>query len=291
MKTRKIALITYSDLPQLSESDHLLIEPLKEKSFEVLSLPWDSEDRDWKGLDCLVLRSCWNYHKKYKEFVKWLDYLQENKVRVFNSVSIVKWNSNKKYLLELERRGIDVVPTIYVKKRSKVYLKDLLENKKWQGDVVIKPAVGASAYKIFKANSNNLELYKKRFDSLKSETDVLIQPLMKEVVSEGEYSSVVIAGQYSHSILKTPKKGDFRSNYHFGAKEKRVCIDRSILDQVMSIYNLVDANLLYARVDYVIREGKVILMELELIEPHLFFDMKKDSAKLFALKLSELVQC
>lgn len=286
----KIGLITYLDDPELSESDKLLIEPLKRLGFEVLNTAWDDSKIKWKNFRCLVLRSCWNYHKKYKKFTRWLDYIEKNNIRLFNPVSIIKWNSNKKYLVDLGKKGIHIVPTIYIKSKSKIKIGRLLKENNLSNVIVVKPAIGASAYKIFKFHIDKINRYLPKIIELIDKFDVIIQPFMKEIF-KGEYSSIIIGGIYSHTVLKVPKKGDYRSNYHFGANEKKIELNTNDIKEIMSIYDSITRkSLLYARIDFIKQDKAIFLMEAELIEPHLFFDMNKKSANLFATSLLKMLK-
>jgi len=285
----KIGLITYTEDPELSESDKLLIKPLKRLGFEVLKAAWDDSKINWKSFQCLVLRACWNYHKKYKKFIKWLDYLEENNIKLFNPVSIVKWNSNKKYLVDLRKKGIHIVPTIYIKSKSKIKIGRLLKENNLNNEIIVKPAIGASAYKIFKFHIDKINRYLPKIIELIDKVDVIIQPFMKEIV-KGEYSSIIIGGIYSHTVLKVPKKGDFRSNYHYGAHEIRVKLNKEEVSEIMNVYHLITKELLlYTRIDFIKQDKTIILMESELIEPHLFLDMNNKSADLFANSLAKML--
>lgn len=285
MKLNEVVFITSSESPHLSASDSLLITPLRKKEIIVRALPWDDLEIDWTRFTSIILRSCWNYHYNYPLFLKWLWKLKEKHVQLWNPIDVVIWNSNKKYLRDLENKGIPTIPTVWVSQKEKIELEIISKDKGWK-DMVIKPCVGASAHEIIKASFGAYISAQIKIDELVQKTDVMIQPLMHEVITEGEYSLIFIDGEFSHAILKRPKKGDFRSNYHYGATKKKVTLDKRFISQALNILKTIESPLLYARVDGIRRKDTFILMELELIEPHLFFDHDSQSPIRFAEALA-----
>src|SRR5436190_22616236 len=114
---KSIALITYKELPTLTESDRLLIKPLEENGFQPHVVCWD-EKIDWKQFDSVILRSCWDYHTRVDEFLIWLNMLEQQEIPVWNPIDIVRWNYKKTYLKELEDKGITIIPTVCLEKDS-----------------------------------------------------------------------------------------------------------------------------------------------------------------------------
>lgn len=265
---KHVALVTCSTYPHLSQSDALLVEPLKKEGFIAHAVPWDAPGINWNMFDIIILRSCWNYPGKYIQFIDWITSIHG---RLYNPASLVKWNSHKSYLLDLEKLGVPIIPSIMISKNRKMDIP-------WS-NVVVKPAVGADAHGVSR-NIKNINLLLKK-------GDCIVQELANEVITQGEYSFVFIGNTITHCVLKTPKKGDFRANAHLGAVEKIVIPAAELAQQAKAILLSVKTNLLYARVDCVNRNGKLLLMELELIEPHLFFNYSKRAAALFARTLKQ----
>lgn len=251
---KHVALVTSTTYPKLSESDTFLLEPLKKEGIIAHAVAWDKQEADWALFDAIILRSCWNYPAKYKQFLAWLSNLQHLNANVWNPVNIVRRNSKKTYLFDLEKKGIPIIPTAC--------------------EFVTKPIVGNSALGVSKSSQKG---------------EFLWQPLVPEVMAEGEYSFVFIGGKLTHAVLKTPKKGDFRANVQFGATEKRITPSKILARQAQRVLDAIDTNLLYARVDGINRNGTFLLMELELIEPHLFFDMNPKAADVFAHAVKKLL--
>jgi glutathione synthase/RimK-type ligase-like ATP-grasp enzyme len=259
MKT--VGLITYAKSPQLTESDQFLVEPLKKQGFNPVAVPWDDKCIDWSAFDILIFRSCWNYHRKYEQFLSWLDYIEKLNIPVWNPIPILRWNSNKKYLKDLEYKGIPIVPTIFIEKGERYFLSDIAHQKKWN-NLVVKPAVGASSYRVTYVSKNDYKRRQKTFQKLAQQSDVLVQPHIKGK----EYSLVFIDKQFSHATQKTSK---------------------SIIQQAKSVLEKVNSQLLYARIDGFIQNKTFLLSEVELIEPKLYFDLDPASPVRFARVLKK----
>jgi glutathione synthase/RimK-type ligase-like ATP-grasp enzyme len=286
MSSSKIALLTCSKFPKLTRDDSLLVKPLQNAGFEPVAAAWDDKKVDWSRFEIVIMRSGWNYHLKYPQFLEWLDLLEKLKIEVWNPIETLRWNSNKKYLRDLADKRVTIIPSVWIEKGEIVDLENISREKGWS-EFIIKPTVGASAYEIFRADKNNFSKVQPQIDKMLSKSDVMIQPVMREVLEEGEYSIVAIGGKYSHTVLKRPKKGDFRSNWDFGATQEKVAPDQILIDQALNILKKVDSPTLYARIDGINQNGKFILMELELIEPELFFGYEPESAEAFAQSLKD----
>jgi len=157
---------------------------------------------------------------------------------------------------------------------------EILEQHDWE-KAVIKPIIGASAHSVFLVDRRNAKELQTQIDELIKHTEVMIQPFIKEIQTEGELSIMFIGGEYSHSVVKSPSENDFRSNY-FGNAVKRIEPGEEIIRQAKSVYDVIDTPLLYARIDGINVNNKLKLMEFELIEPYLFFELYPQSTEKFA---------
>ena len=164
-------------------------------------------------------------------------------------------------------------------KNTSFELKLFFDEKKY-AEIIVKPAISASAMGVIRIPVAEAEQRQVEVNKLLSSSDILIQPLMPQI-SDGEMSLVFIGKKYSHSVLKKPKDGDFISNIEYGGTETIIQPNPEIISQAENIVNLIPGPLLYARVDGIIVDGKFMLMELELIEPHLFFDLVPQAAPRF----------
>ena len=276
MTKEKIALLTYKDEPNLADSEQLLPPAFALQGIEALPVAWDSKV-NWKEFSTIILRACWNYHYKRDEFIKWLENVSTEVNHIWNPLEIVRWNTDKHYLLDLERRGVKVIPTVILEPSDSTNLSDVLATKRWT-DAIIKPTIGASAHGVKKFNPETAPDIEKQMDRTKP---WFVQRFCPEINSVGEYSLIFFGRDYSHSVMKKPKDSDFRTQPHYGGTEWEVKPDRKIVDQARQILDKVNGQLLYSRVDGLVLDGDFHLMELELTEPYLFFGSHPQAPKRF----------
>ncbi len=81
--------------------------------------------------------------------------------------------------------------------------------------------------------------------------------------------------------------GDFRVQRDFGGSAQTADPSPRLIAQAQAVLEAIEADLLYARVDAIERDGQLFLMELELIEPHLFFEQDPASSARFAEALQK----
>jgi glutathione synthase/RimK-type ligase-like ATP-grasp enzyme len=279
MKNR-LALITWSGLPQGAASERLMLPYLAMASLETQIIDWRSSGFDFSQFDLLVLRSCWDYHLHGAEFTGWLR-SAAGQARVLNDLDTVLWNQNKFYLRELEQQGIEIAPTIFAMGGEAVGAAERLQIKSWP-EVVVKPAVSASAHKTWlmdgKALPPDAELAQQMGGAF------LIQKFIPEIQTQGEISFIYIDGVFSHAVLKRPAAGDFRVQQEHGGSADPFHPSAALLDQANQIASAVPQvrDSLYCRIDAVAQDGRLVLMELELIEPELFLGLAAGAAERFA---------
>lgn len=275
-----IALATYKDLPRLCEDDRLLLDYLRSRGIEAQSVVWDTPAVGWEQFDCVVLRSCWDYHLRPQEFAAWVRSLADAHVPLVNPAETVLWNMDKAYLQDLSRRGVRVAPTLRLSKGERTDLRTLLERQGWE-EVVIKPSISATAFQTWRTSLAQAADHDTRFQEALAVADLLVQPFIKEVVQRGEWSLVFFAGEYSHGVLKRPGKDDFRVQEQFGGSSTHETPPDELVAQATIVLQRAGRPWSYARVDGVEVEGELLLMELELIEPYLFLSEHPQAAQRF----------
>jgi hypothetical protein len=259
----RIALVTCNKLPEPDVDEPLLLEQLGALGADVRMAAWDNPSEDWRDT-LAVIRSTWNYYLDRLGFLRWVDLLEE-RGHLLNPPKIVRWNSHKKYLVDLASEGFPVVPTECVQQGSGVSLQTILSAKGWT-EAVFKPAISAGSYRTFKVKAHNLAEAQPQFEQLLNSGDVLVQPYVSSVEGYGERSLVFIDGELTHSIRKSPRFSNDAESV-----SEALPIDSQERDVADRILKRVDSSLLYARVDLARDEsGQPMLMELELIEPSLF---------------------
>lgn len=258
---RSIAYVTCRKLPHLTSGDRLTLPFLNERGFQMQAAVWDDPDVRWQDFEAVVLRSPWDYHTRYDEFLRWLDRIAG--VNLLNPVEVVRWNSNKTYLRDLAARGIRIVPTLWPTQHTDVPM--LMRENGWQ-QAVLKPTISATAYQT--------HLISPEDDIAPFSGEMMLQPFMPQIAEEGEWSLIFFNGMFSHAVLKRPKAGDFRVQHDFGGTSEHLLPPSYLIEQAAAVVAEVDSPLLYARVDGIDIEGKLYLMELELIEPDLFLNLE-----------------
>jgi glutathione synthase/RimK-type ligase-like ATP-grasp enzyme len=193
---------------------------------------------------------------------------------------------HKFYLQQLQSKGIDVIPTIFINKGA--FDLSIVIEKGWD-KVVIKPAVSAGAYLTRLFNIADIERVKNEMKDIGPQHDWLLQPYVPEVNVAGELSLLFFNKQYSHAVIKTPKQGDFRVQQQHGGITTAYTPDAGMLYIAQQILTQISDPLLYARVDGVVINGKFTLMELELVEPYLFFDYQSGSIEKFVQETVRMI--
>jgi glutathione synthase/RimK-type ligase-like ATP-grasp enzyme len=252
-----------------NDEDADVLTFLKAKGLQIDFVIWNDESIDWNSYDVVIIKSPWDYHEKIDAFYTWLEELKKLSVKVLNPVDIIKWNSNKHYLDDILKKGLNVIPSAYLLKGEA--FSDRFFDVFAADELVVKPCVSAGAKNTITVNKNNMAEKKAMIDALLLEEDYLVQPFMKEI-KEGEWSFLFFNGKYSHSVLKTPKEDDFRVQHYHGGRISHVQATASQIMQAEAFLNILPEPTLYARVDGVMVGDSFYLMELELIEPYLFLN-------------------
>jgi glutathione synthase/RimK-type ligase-like ATP-grasp enzyme len=278
---KHVALITWAGLPEGAESEQLLLPLLAASGVDAQMIDWRDASINFSKFDLIVLRSCWDYHLRFQEFADWLHRIKRV-VTVLNDVDTVLWNSNKFYLRELQERGIQIAPTCFLNARETVTQDQVARTESWE-KVVVKPAISASAYKTLVFERGSLPSADELAEHMRG-ADFLLQQFVPEIQTRGEISFIYMDGAYSHAVLKRPAAGDFRVQHEHGGSAELFRPSAALLEQAARIAAVVPQvhDSLYCRIDAVEKDGRLVLMELELIEPELFLGLADGAAARFA---------
>ncbi|MDX5420670.1 MAG: hypothetical protein LPK14_00330 [Hymenobacteraceae bacterium] len=278
MEIQQIALITYQDTGNFSgvvdEENENLFDLLTQKGLSVSFQVWDDPAVDWSRFDLIVLKTPWDYFDKIDAFYTWLDRLEEAGCRVLNPVKTVRWNADKRYLLEMQEQGVKVVPTVWLEQGQAFDAADLFARLGTE-KVIVKPAVSGGAKNTFALTREEAEAKAGTITELLQQESFLAQPFLEEIQTQGEWSFLFFGGEYSHTVLKMAKAGDFRVQHFFGGTVQTPEPPAHLLEAAHNIADQYAQGCLYARVDGVEVAGELVLMELELIEPYLFMPMSE----------------
>jgi glutathione synthase/RimK-type ligase-like ATP-grasp enzyme len=270
----KIVLLSCDSLSGYVIDEHFLVEALTQEGHSVSTLSW-SADTDWKQFDCAVIRTTWDYTQRSQEFCEKLKLISDQ-TKLYNSLDTIKWNIHKSYLGTLEKKGVVIVPTLFFKHDEKIVIP-----KDWSAEkIVIKPAISAGAYQTYVVDRDQIlaEL---------TPGDWLCQPFLPQI-KEGEISLIYFHKVFSHAVIKIPKAGDFRVQQEFGGDITAYTPSKELLKLGDQIMKCIDEDLLYGRVDVVSLDDHYALMELELIEPSMFFRTNPIAAKNFAKAIKDV---
>jgi glutathione synthase/RimK-type ligase-like ATP-grasp enzyme len=266
-----IALATCSNLPSWEVDDRALVEALSERGCAVDVIPWDVP-AEWGDYDACLIRTTWDYSERLAEFLAWAHRVAEA-TRLFNPEPLIEWNARKGYLLELEQAGAPVIPTVWLDPGGAPGgLAAALRRQGWER-AFLKPQVGASARLTlpFDSSADGLAAAEALLAANPRES-WLLQPFLARVLEEGEVSAIFVDGELSHGVRKTPVAGDYRVQDDYGARDEPWEPTSAELELCRKIVGLIPGPWLYARVDLLRDDhGQLVLTELELIEPSLFF--------------------
>jgi len=288
----RIALATSKDWPALTSDDRTLLQPLADRGITAEPAVWSDPNYPWQDCDAVVIRSCWDYHLRSQEFLRWVAFLESSGCSVWNPPAMIRWNADKSYLRSLEKQGIPIVPTMWFEQEKTPSLAEALREKGWD-KAVIKPRISATACRTQLVETKSAEAGQALFEELLAGPGVMVQEFMDSIVSEGEWSLLFFGGQFSHAVLKTARQGDFRVQEDFGGKSHIADPPAHVLECATRTVRAI-GDTLYARVDGVVdrtrNEDLFRIMELELIEPCLFLTSHPAGTGRFAEAITALSQ-
>jgi glutathione synthase/RimK-type ligase-like ATP-grasp enzyme len=253
----KLRVATCVTLPERDTDHEPLATALAAAGFEATWVAWDDPSADWDAPIPTLIRSTWNYAHHVGAFLRWIDRAAAA-APLWNPPAIVRANVRKRYLLELAARGVPVVPT------HLIAAGDPVEPPRER--VVVKPEVGAGSLdtRIFEAGDPAI---RDHVAHITRRCDAMIQPYVASVDSYGERSLVWIDGELTHAVRKTPRfSGDVEKiEGPFPIADD----ERAVAEAALAPYAV---HILYGRCDLARdADGKPMVMELELVEPSLFF--------------------
>lgn len=286
----RIALVTCAELPTGDDDSRLVIAPLADHGLQAEPAVWDDLIYDWSQVDLAIVRSCWDYVPRRGEFLAWA----ERVTRLANPAAVLRWNTEKRYLLDLQEAGVPIVATDWVH-----------PGESWSppahGQWVVKPSVSLSSkdtgrYRLDDRGDRQLAVAHMR--RLQAEQRVaMVQPYLAGVEGEGETSLVFFNGAFSHAVRKAavlhgPDTGD-ASGHGFDVPGEDPRLRDASAAQLALAQAAMDAvpggadQLLFARVDVVPGpNGQPVLMELELTEPMLFLAVAPGAPERFAAAIA-----
>ncbi len=286
---RRVAFLTLGDPTGFVIDDDLAIMPLARRGWQVETFAWNRSGVDWRRYDLVVIRSTWDYQHHAEKFLEVLEKIEQSGVRLENGSEIARWNMPKTYLRDLASRGIDIVPTFWRERLGAGELPPLFEELR-SNEAVIKPVMSANAEGAWRLDRARVALLAPEIEAYFANRPLMLQPFERGIVEEGEFSMMYFNGTHSHSILKVPKRGDFRVQEEHGSEVIPIVPEPALLAAGDAAIAAVGQKLLYARADLVRSGDGFRLMELELVEPALYLRTDPGAPDRFAETVASCVR-
>ncbi|MGH8795094.1 MAG: ATP-grasp domain-containing protein [Stackebrandtia sp.] len=278
----RVALATCSALPDLDPDEALVLAPLRSRGVEAEAAVWDDPHVDWDSFDATLVRCTWDYQDRRDEFVDWA----RRTPRLHNCAEIVEWNTDKRYMRDLETAGVPVVPTAWLPPGDEVRLPET-------GEWVLKPSIGAGSRGAGRFQLDRADHYELALSLVEglhaSGRTVMAQPYQVEVDVAGEKALLYAGGDYSHAINKAalldgpagPDDVEFYKAERISPAEATAAECELAEATLKAVPGGAD-QLLYARVDVVGEGDAVRVLELEVAEPSMFYGHAPGSAERMA---------
>ena len=236
------------------------------EGLELVEINWHAPLGEFGGLAMVLLGTAWDYQDHPTEFLSKLEALASVGITVCNPPEVVRWNTEKTYLRELEEHGANIVPTAWLEDAER---SDILAAMEMFGTdrVVVKRQVGAGGLGQHSFIRDTLPAANWRMGR-----PCMVQPFLPSVVEEGEYTFVFIDGAFSHSVLKRAAEGEYRIQSLYGGREEDYTPQGADLARAQEVIAALPfTDLLYCRVDMArLPTGELAVMEAEAIEPYLY---------------------
>lgn len=280
-----IAIATCSDHPDLGHHDRGVIAELAELGIRATPLVWTDAEANARleKFAAVVVQSTWDSHLDPLAFATWARRVHAQTV-LLNPLPLLEWNLNKRYLQELEQRGIPITPTLWLSAGSSVDLRHEVIQRGWTR-FVIKPVVSAGATETHIFDVDAMALAQATLDRLVARHDLMVQPYLLAFETEGERSYVFFAGAFSHAVRRPPTLESaprgFDESHDMPPIEAELQLARQVLERVSETP-------VYARVDLATNnDGVVRLQEVELVEPSLFTSLSPGAQQRYARAIAD----
>ena len=267
------------------KEDRLVMDGLEKLNLRTIKKDWNDTNFNWSSTKSAIFRSTWDYFDQFSSFRNWLELVKEQ-CYLINPYEQINWNLDKHYLLDLQKKDLPIVESVFVSKKTQLNLETISKSKNWK-DIVIKPTISGAARHTYHLKNDEIKKFQDKWLSLTNNEDFMVQEFQKNILSTGEIAVMIFGGEYSHSVLKKAKKGDFRVQDDFGGSVEIINPSLEIIELAEKTVKSLKTMPLYARVDIIFDNGSnPVISELELIEPELWFRFKEESA----YKLAEIVK-
>ncbi len=282
----RVTIATFEGMPpEFGGNDRLLLDKLTDRGIEINYIPWNAAGADWSTPDLVVVRSPWDYARRHGEFIDWVRSVE---APLENAPALIEWNSDKRYMADLACEGLPVVETDYVGPGDPL--------PEIEAEVVIKPTISAGARDTGHFGPRSVAAGHELIERIRGDGGMaMIQPYIPTVETTGETAVVTVSGEVSHVLHKgavlghdevAPVRQDSlrvaESMYDPSlvvageASEDQLELTRRTLEVISERFDTIP---LVARID-ILRQpgGEPVLLEIEAIEPNLYFEQAPGAA-------------
>ncbi|MEO0570490.1 MAG: hypothetical protein AAF039_02220 [Bacteroidota bacterium] len=273
--------------------DGLVAEALSNEGLKIALKSWADPLFDWTSTKYILIRTPWDYFERTDEFLQWFNATSKTTVFI-NSAALIRWNFDKNYLRGLEQKGIAIPKTYFISKGSKMTLKKALNLaeeafERTCTSWVLKPCIAAGAFHTYRFTSSESATLEEKFQQLIIEGDFMLQEFQENILTQGEISLVLFGTTFSHAIVKKAKSGDFRVQDDYGGTVALHEASPKEIDFALRVVEACNELPVYARVDVLEdNKGKLVLAELEIFEPELWFRFQPESAQMLAKDIKNI---
>lgn len=270
-----VLLATFHAMPAGEPGHPALDEELSRRGLSSHWVLWDDPQVDWSTASVVAARSTWDYETRLVDFLEWAERVEAAGAVLLNGAAVFRWNTDKRYLVELADAGVPVVPTVLVDDRDDVRA----ALARW-GRAVVKPRVAAGGRGLLVVDDADA------WAPPSPGGPWLGQPVVEAVHAEGELSVFVLDGRAVSQVRKVAPAGDVRVHEEYGGQTSLADLDPEAAELAVAttraVETLLDADLSYGRVDLMRHDGRLVVSEVEITEPGLYLDVIPGNAVPFA---------
>jgi glutathione synthase/RimK-type ligase-like ATP-grasp enzyme len=283
----KVALVTSAGLAHPDIDLPPLVHELSNLDVEAEIVSWDA-DVDWSMYEAAIIRSTWDYHRRLDEFDHWLTEVATH-TQLWNPVEVIRWNLDKRYLVDLAANGLPIVPSEFVDSRQPNWQQRVMS---FGSDIVVKPAVGAGSHGVRRFTDDQDQAINYVHELIEHCQTPLIQRYLHDIDTYGEVGLVTAGGALSHAFHKAAIL-DGEPEWSGDDHVVEVITAHLPSDQELALCERVLAALpptAYARIDLLPTNDGPVISEVELIEPSLFLDVDAGAAQRIASAFASLLR-
>jgi glutathione synthase/RimK-type ligase-like ATP-grasp enzyme len=290
-----VAVAASARYPDLREDWPIQRDAMAAFGLDATPEVWTDRQVRWDEFDLVVANGAWDNIHRPAEFLEWVDVLADAGVPLVNSPAMLRWNIDKRYLGDLEAAGVPTVPTTWV---AAGQVASAARVELPEGEVVVKPAVSGGGFRTARYGPAEHDRARAHVaDLVAAGSTAMIQAYQSSVDAAGEVGVVALGGMVSHAVTKGPMirrgagaRDTLVGNMVIGPASPDAA-QLGIAVQALAAAEVVHGPTAYARVDLVrLDDGSPAVLELELLDPALFFEHHPEGAARFARVLRDRIE-